>query len=180
METIARPYARAVYSIAKDQDAISIWSDMLEALSNLVQVKELASAINNPVLQKDKKLQLLTDVLSSDDSASLNKVNQEQKNFLQLLIANGRVEFLPAISKMFTEMRQQEENLIEINITSAYELAAEESDKLAQQIASQVGKKASINLKVDPALVGGVIVEWDGKVKDASILGKLNKLVAAL
>lgn len=177
METIARPYSRAVFAIAKDQDTINSWSELLESLSSLVQVKELANVIKNPVVQKKDKLQLLEAVLASIESI---KLNAEQQKFLQLLINNRRTEFLPAINKIFTDMRRKAENLVEVNITSAYELDEAESDKLTQQITDTIGKKASINLRVDSALVGGVIIEWDGKVKDASILGKLEKLAAAL
>ncbi len=177
METIARPYARAAFALAKDQSAVKPWSELLDNLSGLVQVKELANVIKNPVLQKGEKLQLLEDVLDGVGSA---KLNAEQKNFLQLLISNGRVECLPAINKIFVAMQQKEENLIEVNITSAYELDEAESDKLTKQITDSIGKKASVNLRVDSALVGGVIIEWDGKVKNASILGKLEKLAAAL
>ncbi len=177
METIARPYARAAFSIAKDQDGIVSWSDLLERLGSMMQVKELSAVIKNPVFQDTQKMGLFESVLGDIGNGDLN---QEQQNFLQLLLKSRRAEYLPAISKMFAVMRQKQENIVEVNITSAYELDDNERAKLTDKITKVIGKKASINLQVEPSLVGGLIIEWNGKVMDASIFGKLEKLTAAL
>lgn len=176
METIARPYARAVFSVAQEQRDFNYWLELLDAISQLLQVKDFANAMKDPTQVADDKLKILNKLLAVMQII----LSKEASNLLLLLINKRRVDMIPAISDLFVSMWQATGDQLEVNVTTAFELSNEEKQSLADKLSKLTGKQSQIKEKVDESLIGGLIIEWDGKTLDGSIRGKLEKLSTSL
>ena len=174
METIARPYARAIFSLAKEDDRIDEWMILLEHLAALMRIKDFAVAVKDPTQSIKDKSDMLVKAL-----ADLN-IGDKEKNLIFLLIDKRRFEMVATIRDLLAKMRSDADNKLEINISTAYELSDEERQNLVAKFSSISGKQASIKEKVDKSLIGGLIIEWDGETLDSSIRGRLEKLSASL
>lgn len=175
METIARPYARAAFAIAREAREVEKWSEFLNKLAQYVLVNHCIEVLKNPIVKHNEKMSLLFSIFDSQE-----ELNTEQKNFLSLLLINDRANFLPVIQEIFMQMKQLIENTIDINVTTAYKLDSDEEFKIAEKLGKMTGRKANIIQQLDTSLIGGLIIEWDGKTLDCSIKGKLEKLRANL
>ena len=176
METIARPYARAVFAVAQQSKNATEWLGFLENLAAALKNKELLGYMKNPLLNNQAK----ADFLFSVAEGMKSKVSDEQKRFLELLVRYRRVDCLPAIAKLFAISQQQAENFTEVFITSAHELSDQEKADLEGSLVKRIGKKVRIKEQIDQSLLGGAVIEWDDKIIDGSVRGKLEKLTARL
>ena len=171
--TIARPYAQAVFDLARAGGNYEDWSQALawaSAIASDDQVKELAQ---NPRVD-DAELVTLFDDIAGD------RLFDEARNFLKLVIANGRVFVLPSISNQFEDMRAEAEGTIEAELISARQVTDAQRSALAQSLARKLGREVSLRVVEEPDLIGGAILRAGDMVIDASVKGRLQKLTAIL
>src|SRR5689334_4656937 len=102
LATIARPYAEAAFEIARDQQALPAWSDMLRFAATIVRDERVAAALDNPRLDTAAKESLLLSIGGDRFSA-------EARNFIHVLLQSERVALLPEISAMFDTLKDQAE-----------------------------------------------------------------------
>ena len=197
METIARPYARAAFATAQQAQQVQDWFEFFCELERFIRSKQLVDTLKNPTISRKDKMSLFLSlfakaggreqtageqtageqqITSAATSAATSELKQPQKNFLAMVLANRRVEYLPAMKELFNLMKLAAENTINVQVTTAYKLEEKEKSNIAQLIGKLTDKKADIIEEVDASLIGGVIIEWDGKTMDHSIKGKLDKL----
>ena len=183
METIARPYARAAFATAQQAQQVQDWFEFFCGLERFIRSKQLVDTLKNPTISKKDKMSLFLSLFAeggegttSSATSALPELKQPQKNFLSIILADRRVEYLPAMKELFNQMKLAAENTINVQVTTAYKLEEKEKSNIAQLIGKLTDKKADIIEEVDASLIGGVIIEWDGKTMDHSIKGKLDKL----
>ena len=190
METIARPYARAAFATAQQAQQVQDWFEFFCGLERFIRSKQLVDTLKNPTISKKDKMSLFLSLFAkagegttsaatsaaTSATSALPELKQPQKNFLAIILANRRVEYLPAMKELFNQMKLAAENTINVQVTTAYKLEEKEKSNIAQLIGKLTDKKADIIEEVDASLIGGVIIEWDGKTMDHSVKGKLDKL----
>jgi len=168
--TFARPYARAAFSLAREQGRLAQFSHDLGFAAIAVAQPAVQSLLGDPRLSGEA----LVDVLLPPDA------DATFRQFLVVLADNRRLSLLPEIAGLFDELRAEAEQLVKATVTSAQPLDAAELAKLQAALKKRFGREVEISASVDPALIGGAIIDTGDIVIDGSIRTKLARLGAAL
>lgn len=171
--TIARPYAEAAFGLARGADALAPWSEALDRLAAIVADPAVRACISDPKLSPAQLYQLVVDVAGA-------ALNQEQQNFVQVLVENDRLQVLPEIRELFDEKKNGFEGVKEAHITSAFPLDEASLNSLKKDLEGRFKAKIDLTVQVDPELIGGVRIAVGDEVIDASVRGKLANMAAAL
>jgi F-type H+-transporting ATPase subunit delta len=172
LATVARPYAEAVFRVAQNGD-MAAWSTL---------VSELAQVGANPDVQDFARNPNVTEAQVADAFASLVKapLTAEAKNFVNMLIENGRVSLLPEIGAQFAVLKNAQEGAADAEIVSAFEISAAQVADLVTTLEKKFGRKLNPTVTVDPSLIGGVRVVVGDEVLDTSVRAKLQQMNVAL
>jgi F-type H+-transporting ATPase subunit delta len=173
LTTIARPYAQAVFSLAKQTGQLTQWSEMLQFVSSVYVNPEVQLALANPKFTKEDVEQLLLALCGE-------RVNNPARNLLIVLVQNDRLSTLPEIVQLYEHLREREENILEATIESAFPLDESQLLHLVARLEQRTGRKIRANVAVAPQLIGGVKVQIADDVWDGSVRGQLDSMAAAL
>ncbi len=173
LTTLARPYAKAVFDAAKDQDAVDLWDQALAFAAQVAADQEVKIILANPVLSEQRKAELFADCFEEQLPEAL-------RNFLLILAENKRLALLPAISELFRLHRADLERTVKINISTAFEMTAEQQQKMIDALSRKLERKVELESSVDQTLIGGVVVRTGDLVIDASVRGKLARMASAV
>ena len=171
--TLARPYARAAFSLAQDGNALAGWSDALGFSARVAADPQVASLLGNPALTVADAVALLTPPQVSIDGETYAR-------FLALLADNRRLPALPEIAGLFDELRFEAERVVKARVTSATPLPAAELATIKAALIKRFGRDVEVETAVDEALIGGAVIDAGDVVIDGSLRGKLGRLQAAL
>lgn len=169
LATLARPYAAAVFKRAKETANAEKWSQNFAFLVGVLADANLLAVADNPKISKQQLTALLVDICQG-------QIDQEGENFLRLLVHNNRLALLPYISRLFEEMRAEDEGYVDVDVSVAYEFTDETWRRFVQGLENLLGKKTRINVSVDKSLIGGVLVRAGDKVIDGSVKGRLQHM----
>ena len=173
VSTVARPYAKAAFEYAQEKGVLTQWSNMLAQASVVAANSDMKAVLDNPSLTSEQKAEIFVDVCGSD-------VGSEAKNFMFSLAEHKRLAALPVVAEMFEELKAAKDQAVDVVVTSAFEMTAEQQDKLTETLKNKWQKDVSIDVQVDSGLIGGVIIRTRDVVIDSSIRGKLAKLAEAV
>ncbi|MBM3116370.1 F0F1 ATP synthase subunit delta [Jeongeupia naejangsanensis] len=171
--TVARPYAEAVFRLAKDAGTLGQWSDVLGTLSLIAQDPLADNVVANPKYSAAQVQQLLAGLLGGN-------VSDEVNNFVAVVLENRRFTALPQISALFETYKAAEEGEVEADIVSAFPLEDAQVAELKTALANHLQRKVAAQVSVNPDLIGGVKVTVGDVVIDASVAGKLSALATSL
>jgi|TARA_B110000240_G_scaffold174156_2_gene200418 F-type H+-transporting ATPase subunit delta len=174
LTTIARPYAKAAFSFALDQDqGLTHWSAMLGILAAAMAEDVVREKLDDPKLTTEAGAEVLVAMLDGE-------LDDKAGNFLIVLAENGRLALLPNISEIFELLKAEYEKTINVEVTSAYEVSSEETEKLSDALHKKLQREVNLTTHVDESLLGGVVIKAEDSVIDGSVRGKLRKLSQAL
>ena len=168
--TLARPYARAAFAIAKDAGAFADWSAALGFAARVAADPQAALVLGHPALAREQAV----DLLSPDGAAPAFR------DFLALLADNRRLVLLPEIAGLYEELRAEAERVVKAKVTSAAALPAAELDTIKAALRKRFGREVEVEAAVDESLIGGAVIAAGDVVIDGSLRGKLSRLQAAL
>ena len=171
--TIARPYAQAVFRLAKERGSLATWSDRLQRLVAIAQDPEMAKVVGNPKFSAAQVAEVFI-------SVSGEPTDSELISFIGLLAENERIEVLPEIRELFEQFKSEEEGVKDALICSAFPLDAAQLNNLVSQLEVHFSCKLQPRVEVDAALIGGVKVAVGDEVLDATVRGKLDAMATAL
>ena len=162
-------YARALYEAAKDKDRLDVvrveLADFHQAQREVPELREL---LRNPQLDHRVKASALEELLGGDEELV--------RNFLLLLAEKNRAGEVEEIAREFEQMVALEEGILDVELTTAVELSDEEARDVIKQIEKASGRKVEASRRVDPDLIGGIVLQAGSMRLDASVLGRLNRL----
>jgi len=173
LATLARPYAAAVFKRAKETHATAKWSQSLAFMSAVLKNEDISVVIDNPKVSKQRLSALMLDICQEH-------VNQENENFLKLLVLNNRLGLLPSIAELFEAYKAEDEGYVEVEISTAYTLSKDAKQNVTTTLEKTLGKKIHMNVTVDKSLIGGILVRAGDRVIDGSIRGRLQQLAKRL
>ena len=173
LTTLARPYAKAVFEAAKDQNALDQWDQALAFAAVVAADQEVANILANPGLSVQRKAELFVDCFEEPLPEAL-------RNFLLILAENKRLALVPEISALFHLYRSDFDQSVSLTIDTAFELSADEQQKLIDALSKKLERKVELETAVDQSLIGGAVVRTGDLVIDASVRGKLAKMAKAL
>jgi len=171
--TIARPYAAAAFSYAKAKGQLAQWSDALALLVSIYQDEQVQQILQNPQLTKDEIQRTLLAVCA-------DQIDAAARNLLTLLVENNRLSVLPAIRDLFEQLKASYDNEVDAQIESAFPLSADQLGALVQRLEAHTNRKVRASVSVVPELIGGVRVQVEDELWDASVRGQLDTMAAAL
>ena len=170
--TIARPYAEAVFRIAKEKGALAPWSETLAGLAAYAANPEVADCVANPGLTAAQKANLVKSLIGTADA--------DVANFIEVLAESDRLSVLPEIAAFFETLRASEEGIRDAVIESAFPIDDAQAKAILPVLEKHFGARLKPEVKVDPSLIGGVRVVVGDRVFDDSVRGKLDAMAAAL
>ncbi len=171
--TIARPYAEAVFRLAKADNTLPSWSDMLQFAAIVAGDERILALLSNPGVSAKHLGELLLGICGDE-------LSNEGRNFILLLVESKRVKVLPQVSDLFEQLKAQHEGVLEAKVSSAFAMTDRQLKDLVVGLESKFKRKIEAKVNVNPELIGGVKVEIGDEVFDASVRGKLEAMSVAL
>src|SRR5690554_513633 len=168
--TIARPYARAAFAVARDDGKAAAWSQALAFAARVAADPEVEALLSHPALASQDAVALLAPEGAAD----------KFEGFLAQLADNGRLAVLPEIAGMFEQLRADDEQVVLATITSATELPQAEVEQLREALKRRFGREVQVETAIDESLIGGAVIAAGDVVIDGSLRGKLGRLQSAL
>lgn len=171
--TIARPYARAAFAHARESADFAAWSKLLGAGAAAVADPRVARLLSHPRVTGDQLVELLVDVAG-------NTAGDAGRNFLRTLAENRRLGLLPEIAAQYEILRAEVENVIDVEVIAAQEIAPPQRQRLTEALQRRLGREVRLHTRIDDGLIGGAIVRAGDLVIDGSLKGRLARLGSAL
>ena len=170
---IARRYAEALYGLAREQESVDqIEQEYRQILADVVEIPDVGRFLAHPLIAREKKDRLVDEAFP-DLSGYL-------RNLIHLLIRNGREDYLALIYEEFLTRRSVEEEIVRVEVVTAREFSSEERRRLTDRLAGVLGRRVRLKERLDPSLLGGLRLEFDGQVIDGTLRAKLEGLRALL
>jgi len=177
--TVARPYAKAIFAIARDSNELGAWSDGLHGAALAVSDAGAKNFLARPALRAQQRADFVRSILA-DTSVGGVFGSAAGNNLLAILSENGRLAALPEIAVQFDKLKALAENKIGVKLVSASEVDAAQVDKIAQALQRRLGRAVELEVEIDPELVGGAVVRADDMVIDGSVRSRLQRLAGSL
>lgn len=180
--TIARPYAKAAFELARQNGELAAWSTALDTASDMLADGDVARFLGNPVLTDAKRLEFLTGLFGAagGNAVVLDGSNSNGRNFLKLLLEYDRIGVLPEIAEHFDRLKSDVENTVDVTVTSAVPLRAEQQAAVTAALQKRLGRKVNLSTEIDEDLIGGAVIRAGDVVIDGSLRTRLEGLAHAL
>lgn len=172
LSQIARPYAKAVFELARERGAYPRWSALLSALATLVGNDELRALLQHPRLTRAALAEVLVQGIGLSDAAEIN--------LLRLLVENGRLVCAKELSAQFEALRAEAERTVDVGIVSAVEVPEAQRQALVSAIGTRLNRAVQVEWSVEPELIAGALIRAGDTVIDGSVRGELRRMQATL
>ena len=171
--TIARPYAKAAFAVARNAGRLDQWSRWLATAREVVLSDEFQKLERSPGVSTGQLEALIAGICGAD-------LDEHGQALLRLLTENGRLDFLPEIATRFKELEAEDRNVAEVEVVSATALDERQKERLAAALKQRLRREVRLHCAVDPALIGGAVVRSGDMLIDGSLRGKLERLETEL
>ena len=172
---IAAPYARALFDFSVEKNIMhQITADFQNLEIFLEEAAEFTNYLNNPIVNKDAKCEVLTKTLKS-------QVNTETFKFLMLLVKRDRINVLPSIIATYLGLVYETASIKMIEVSTAFPFANLQKNTLIQKLKELTNaREIRLVITVDPSLIGGFLIKTESKVIDFTIKNQLQNLAKHL
>lgn len=171
--TTARPYAKALFKSAKEQNMLDNYFDMLKNLNLVVNDESVKNILSNDSFDNKYKASLLSEILKENSDENFLR-------FVNLLAENNRLSVVTEIVGLYDNFLQEEKSLKTAKIDTAYELSNEQLELIKKALEKRFNKKIELEQNLDSTLLAGAVVKIDDLVIDGSIREQLRKLGSQL
>jgi F-type H+-transporting ATPase subunit delta len=169
MSVADRVYARALYDAALERGSVKDVQVQLAAVAEtMAELPQLRSVIGNPQVDAASKAAVLEAAVESPDEIVTN--------FLRLVAEKGRAGSIEGIRAALDEIVARAEGQLTVTLTTAYELSEKEAEDIVGRIAQASGRRVEAVRKVDPDLIGGIVLQAGSLRADASVRGRLDRM----
>lgn len=170
MNDVFTDYAQALFSLGLERGNEKLYFEELAIIGSLFKEQpEYSELLCSPAIANDEKFKCL-------DDAFKGRLSEDLVNFLKLLTQKKRISGIESCIEEYGRLLNEYESTAEAYVKSAVELSEEEKKKISDKISKLIGKKVKLNLAVDKGLIGGVVIEVDGKILDGSVKQKLRDI----
>ena len=168
-------YATALFELARDEksiDAVKAELDKFDAMLN--ESADLKRLVRSPVFAADVQMKALSAVLDKSDISGISA------NFLKVLTANRRLFAVADVIRAFRALVARFKGEASAEVTVAEQLSDKNLDSLTAALKAISGKDVTLNVKVDPSIIGGLVVKLGSRMVDSSLRTKLNSIKHAM
>ncbi len=179
--TLARPYAVALFDLARHAGHLEAWSEALAVAAQVAGDGRVLAAMQDPKHSDADRVGLLTRLFAGTPAESLlGGGDQYGANLLKLLVEYDRVDVLPEISELFEAMKAEAENTLDVTVTAAAPLSDELARRIRAALEKKLGREIHLSTAVDEELLGGAVIRAGDFVIDGSVRSRLGKLANVL
>jgi F-type H+-transporting ATPase subunit delta len=169
MEELAQVYARALFEVAEEQGMVDVLREQLGQFADaLEQNRELRLFFFSPYFSTAEKQQALDGLLKGAEEAFVG--------FLKLLIENHRMPVIFRVGREYERLWAEANRVLPVQVTSAIELDEATTESIGQSIGQSTSRKVTLSARVDPDILGGIVVRVGNSILDASIRSRLEQL----
>jgi F-type H+-transporting ATPase subunit delta len=169
MAVAHRVYAEALLEAAGEKGRLAeVREELADFAAAVASTDELRSFLRNPQIEPHVKREAL--------AALLGDADELVRNFLLLLADKGRIAEIEEIQAEFERLIAQQARVLELELTTAVELSDEEAAQVVRRIEDAAGRRVEATRRVDPDIIGGIVVQAGSRRLDASVRGRLNRL----
>lgn len=169
MGVAQRMYARALYEAARDEEKLDEVAGELAALARAFEdVPELRRFLRNPQVDPSEKATVLEQITEG--------VHDLVRNFVRLAAEKGRAGELPEIEEELQALVARAQNRLAVELTTAHELSDDDARSIVETIEQASGRSVEATRSVDPALIGGLVLQIGSFRADGSVRGRLERL----
>lgn len=168
---IAEPYAQALMSLAQSQDLVDRFEEDAGSLAAVLKESaDLNVLLTNPFFEADQKKSVLRQIVGE-------QIHPYLVNFLMLLVDRGRIIFLAEILEQYKKLTRKLKQTVLAEVTSAVELNEGQQEAIRQRVLGMTqAQQVELDVRIDPDLLGGVIIKVGSQVVDASLRGQLRRI----
>lgn len=168
---VSRRYAKALFELANESGTLdTVVAEIARFADAIEKSDELQRALENPLIALEAKRAILSDVATS------LRVSPITKHTVLLLGDRRRAHVLPAVSRSLAELADKKKGVIRAEVTSAVNLPDSYYERLKAQLERVTGKKISIDRRIDPTILGGVVARIGDRVFDGSLQSRLSEV----
>jgi len=169
MAVSQRMYARSLFQAAQGQGKVDlVHQELGDFAAAIANVPELRSLLQNPELDPQAKASVLDEILGDADELV--------HNFILLVAEKGRATEIEEIYRELDALVAAEQGRLNVELTTAFELSDEEADSILKKIEAASGRSVEATRRVDPGLIGGIVLQAGSLRVDASVRGRLTRL----
>jgi F-type H+-transporting ATPase subunit delta len=169
--TTARPYAKAIFALARTGNSLAAMSQGLLRAATVVADPQVRPLLGNPHVSASQLAELVNGIAGLDDQG---------RNFVSLLAQNRRLGFLPEIAALFEQMKAEVENAVDVEVVAAADLTPDQEKRYAAALQKKLGRQVRLHTRVDGSLLGGAVLKAGDLVIDGSLRGRLERLATEL
>jgi F-type H+-transporting ATPase subunit delta len=162
----AKRYARAVFELAEGEGQVEQWGRRLAQVSAVLSDPDVARALTNPTIATEQRMAIVSDLFDGAEATNLAK----------LLIESDRVRSVGAIAEEFQRLADEAAGRVRATVTTAVELSAKDRDRVAEELSKRLGREIHLDVLVDPAILGGLKLQYGDRLVDASVATRLQQL----
>jgi len=169
LATIARPYAKAAFEFALQQNKLDFWNELLQNAALIASDKRIKHALLNPKILANDILDIFFEILDK-------KIDKFGKNFLSLLAKYHRLDVLDEVALLFAKFYVEHKKMVDVHVVSAFKLSAQQKTKLTKVLKKKLQLQIDMHCEVDSDILGGAIIKVRDLVIDGSGRKKLEQL----
>jgi len=169
--TTARPYAKAIFALARKADSLAATSTGLQRAASVVADPAVRDLLGNPHVTTAQLAELVNGIAGLDEKG---------RDFISLLAQNRRLGFLPEIAALFEQMKTEVENAVDVEVVAAASLTSDQESRYAAALQKKLGRTVRLHTRVDGSLLGGAVLKAGDLVIDGSLKGRLERLATEL
>jgi F-type H+-transporting ATPase subunit delta len=168
--SISRRYSKALFQLAREQRQEEAIGQEIEQFVNAYAGSALQPVLNNPAFSMEKRKNILAEVTKSLQLSTLSV------HFLALLLERDRLPYLPSMVAYYRRLLNETKGRVEATVVAASLLDAAMLQRLRETLHGISGREVVLHEKADPALLGGLLVELEGKIYDGSVRTQLEQM----
>lgn len=172
LTTVARPYAKAAFDFAVEANAIDNWLSMLAFAAEVSNNETMTNYLSGGA-----SVEQATDLFLK---VCEDQLDEKGQNLIKVMAENQRLLVLPQVFAQFSELKTEYEKEVNVDVTSAVELTAEQTTTLSASLEKRLARKVKLNCVVDATVVSGLIIKAGDMVIDGSVRGKLDRLATTM
>ncbi len=170
--TVARPYAKAAFDFAVENQSVARWQDMLAFAAEVTKNEQMAELLSGALAPET--------LAESFIAVCGDQLDAHGQNLIKVMADNGRLKVLPDVLEQFIRLREAREATVEVEVTSANALSEDQLEKISVAMEKRLSRKVKLNCKIDKSVVAGVIIRAGDMVIDGSVRGRLERLADVL
>jgi F-type H+-transporting ATPase subunit delta len=163
----AKRYARAVFEVATGEGRVDEWAQQLAALRQVLSNPQMLDVLRNPTIPVEQRMELVT---------SMKLVDAEASNLAKLLIEGHRVDEIGGVADEFERLADDAAGRVRAVVTTAVELEPDDRDRVSGELSKRLGKDVSMEVVVDPRILGGLKLQYGDRLIDATVATRLQQL----